>query len=67
MGDTNSHEQRGFQDATSGRRPLFRSTKAYGIVANGDDHLSDGWSESDRRAYLDGYASGENLVWTRGY
>jgi hypothetical protein len=56
--------QRGFDDATKDRAPLFRSTRAHGIVATVDtDHPNwDRWSDDDRRAYLAGYDAGMDSV-----
>ena len=47
--------KRGQQDAAKGRPPIFRSTRAYGIVAEGDDPMADNWSQEDRQEYLNGY------------
>lgn len=49
---------RGRRDAERGRAPIFRSTRAYGIVAEVDDSLADDWGPDARRAYLDGYDGG---------
>jgi hypothetical protein len=51
--------ERGRADAAKERAPLFRSTRAHGILANSDDALADDWNKTARRAYLDGYASFE--------
>lgn len=50
--------KRGVRDAARGRSPLFRSTKARGIVADVDDQMADEWDEEARRAYLRGYEEG---------
>lgn len=49
--------QRGQRDASKDRPAIFRSTRAYGIVAEGDDRQADDWSQEDREAYLVGYHS----------
>jgi hypothetical protein len=48
---------RGHYDATHDRAPIFRSTRAYGIVAETDDPLSDKWTTVNREQYLCGYYS----------
>jgi len=49
--------QRGQQDAARDRPAIFRSTRAHGIVAEGDDPMADNWSDQDRQEYLAGYNS----------
>ena len=48
--------KRGERDALQGFAPIFRSTRDFGIIADGgDDHMSDEWSKEEREAYLEGY------------
>ena len=53
--DYNSAWERGNSDARKNRSPIFRSTRANGIVANGDDPMADNWDEEARSAYLAGF------------
>jgi hypothetical protein len=46
---------RGQSDAKRNRPPIFRSTRAYGIIPTADDPMADNWTDEDRQAYLNGY------------
>jgi hypothetical protein len=54
---TEEAHERGRNDALCDRPPIFRSTRAHGIVANVDDSLADAWTADDRASYLSGYDS----------
>jgi hypothetical protein len=51
---------RGRYDAQRDRAPIFRSTRAYGIVAEIDDPLADEWDDTARADYLRGYDAGRD-------
>lgn len=46
---------RGRNDAQANRHPLFRSTRARGIVPTVDDAQADDWNDEMRADYIDGY------------
>lgn len=55
---------RGFDDCRADRAPIFRSTRARGIVPAIDDPQADDWSNDLRQSYLTGYdTAGTPVDW----
>lgn len=52
---TKRARDRGKHDAERERAPIFRSTRAFGIIPQVDDPGADDWTEEARAAYLEGY------------
>jgi hypothetical protein len=49
--------ERGKHDAKRERPPIFRKVRSF-FVAEGDDDLSNNWTQDDRAEYMLGYEHG---------